>query len=82
MKAEEETRLVEYASQESKEHEHAQLKVEEGFPFALEARQRAGEEDLGIKAEESRLKSEAVDQACLKDNEEYQISEEASLKAE
>ena len=40
------------------------------------------EEDLGLKAEESILKSEADEQARLKAEEEYQISEEANLKSE
>ena len=59
MKAEEEERLVEDARQEEKEHGPAQLKVEEGVSLAIEARRRAEEEDLGLKAEESRLKYEA-----------------------
>ena len=60
MKAEEESRLVEDARQEAKEneHAHAQLKVEEGVRLALEARRRAEEDYLGLKAEEARLKSE------------------------
>ena len=40
------------------------------------------EDDLGLKAEDARLKSEAEEQACLKSKEEYQIAEEARLKAE
>ena len=40
------------------------------------------EEDLGLKAEEARLKYEAEEQACLKAKEEDQIAEEARLKAE
>ena len=67
MKAEEEARLVEDARNEAKENEHTQLKVEEGVRLALEARQRVEEEDLGLKAEEARLKSEAEEQACFKD---------------
>ena len=82
MKAEEEELLVKYARQEAKEHEHAQLKVEEGFRLALEARRRVEEEDLGLKAEKVRLKSEAEEQARFKDEEEAQISEEERLKAE
>ena len=58
MKAEEEARLVKDARQEAKENEHTQLKLEEGVRLALEARQRVEEEDLGLKAEEARLKSE------------------------
>ena len=42
----------------------------------------AEEEDLGLKAEEVRLKSEAEEQARLKAKEEAQIAEEARLKAE
>ena len=38
-------------------------------------------EDLWIKAEEARLKSEAEEQARLKAKEEDQIAEEARLKA-
>ena len=53
MKAEEEARLVKDARQESKGREHTQLKVEEGVLLALEARRKAEEEDLGIKAEEA-----------------------------
>ena len=82
MKAEEEARLVENARQEAKENEHAQLKVEEGVLLALEARRRADKEDLRLKAEEARLKSETEEQARLKAEEEYQIAEEARLKAE
>ena len=59
MKAEEEAHIVEDARQEAKENEHAQLKVEEGVRLSLEARRKAEEEDLGLKAEEARLKSEA-----------------------
>ena len=59
MKAEEEACLIEDARKEAKENEHAQLKVEEGVRLALEARRRAEEEDLGLKAEDARLKSEA-----------------------
>ena len=72
MKAEEEARLFEYARKEAKDHEYAQLKVEEGVRLALEARWRAEEEDLGLKAEEARLKSESEEQARLKAEEEYQ----------
>ena len=82
MKSKEEARLVEDASQEAKKHEHAQMKVEEGVHIALEARRRSEEEYLGLKDEYARLKSEAEDQACLKDEEEDQISVEARLKAE
>ena len=57
------------------------LKVEEVICLALEARRRVEEEDLGIKAEEARLKSEAKDQARLKAEEEDQIAEKSSLKA-
>ena len=77
MKAEEEARLVEDAKQESKENEHEQLKVEEGFCLALEARWRAEKEDLGIEAEEARLKSEAEEQARLKAEEEVRLVEDA-----
>ena len=59
MKSEEEARLIEDARQESKEHDHAQLKVEEGVCLALEARLRVEEEDLGLKDEEAWLKYEA-----------------------
>ena len=82
MNAEEEARLVEDASQEAKENEHAQLKVEEGVCLSLEARRKAEEEDLGLKAEEERLKYEADEQARLKAEEEYKIAEEARLKPE
>ena len=76
MKAEEEARLAEYARNEAKDNEHAQLKVEEGVVrLTLEAIWRAEEEDLGIKAKEVRLKSEAEEQARLKDEEEDQIPE-------
>ena len=54
-----ETCLVEDARQESKEHDHAQLKVEEGVCLVLEERLRDEEEDFGINAEEARLKYEA-----------------------
>ena len=37
--------------QEAKENEHAQLKVEEWVRLALEARRRAEEDNLGLKAE-------------------------------
>ena len=47
-----------------------QLKVEEGVRLYLEARQRADEEDLGLKNEDARLKSEAEEQARLKAEEE------------
>ena len=70
MKAEEEARLVEDTSKEAKENEHAQLKVEEGVRLALEARRRAEEGDLGLKAEEARLKSESEEKALLKAEEE------------
>ena len=66
MKAEEEARFVEDARLEAKDNEHTQLKVEEGVRLALEVRRRSEEEDLGIKAEEARLKSEAEEQARLK----------------
>ena len=42
---------------------------------------RAEEENLGLKAEEARLKAEAEEQACLKAEEEAQIAEEARLKS-
>ena len=45
-------------------------------------RRRAEEEDLGINAEEARLKYEAEYQAILKAEEEDQISEEEKLKPE
>ena len=76
LKSEEEARIVEDTRQEAKEHEHAQLKVEEGVRRVLEARRRAEEEDLGLKAEEARLKSDSEDQAHLKAEEEDQIAEE------
>ena len=82
MKAEEEARLVEDARQEANENEHAQLNIEEGVRLALYERWRAEEEDLGLNAEEARLKSEAEEQARLKAKEEDQIAEEARLKAE
>ena len=82
MKLEEKARLVKDARQEAKYCENAQLKVEKGVCLSLEARRRAEEEDLGLKAEESRLKSEAEDQAHLKAEEEDQISEKARLKSE
>ena len=66
MKVEEEEHLVKGTRQEAKENEYAQLKVEEGVRLALEVRQSAEEEDLGIKAEEARLKYEAEEQARLK----------------
>ena len=43
---------------------------------------RAEEEDLGIKAEEARLKAESEYQALLKAEEESQSAEEARLKVE
>ena len=55
MKAEEEACLSEDARNEAQENEHAQLKVEEGVRLALEARQRAEEEDLGLKAKKSEI---------------------------
>ena len=58
------------------------MKLEEGVWIFLEARRRAEEKDLGLKAEDARLKSEAEEQARLKAEEEAQISEEAGLKAE
>ena len=51
-------------------HGRKKRKVEEGVRFTLEARWRVEEEDLGLKAEEERLKSEAEDQARLKAEEE------------
>ena len=51
MKAEEEARLVEGARQEAKENEHGRLNVEGGVRLALEARRRAEEEAVGLKAE-------------------------------
>ena len=59
MKAEEEARIFKDARKEAKENEHAQLKVEEGVRLSLEVRRWAEEEDLGLKAEEARLESEA-----------------------
>ena len=59
MKAEEEERLVEKTRQQEKDHEHVQLKVEEGDRPALESIRRAEEEDLGLNTEEARLKYEA-----------------------
>ena len=52
-----------------------QLKVEEGVRLALEAKRRAEEEDLGLKAEEARVKSETEEQARLKAEEEDKIAE-------
>ena len=66
MNSEEEARLVKYASQEAKEHGHAQLKIEEGVHLALKTRRRVEEEGLGLKAEDARLESEAEEQAHLK----------------
>ena len=43
---------------------------------------RAEEEDLGINAEESRLKYDAEEPVCLKAEEEAQIAEETRLKSE
>ena len=51
MKAEEEECLVEDASQEAKEYENLQLKIEERVHLAFEARGRAEEEDSGLNAE-------------------------------
>ena len=65
MKSEEEARLVKDASKEAKEHDNVQLKAEEGFRLALEARRRVEEEDLGLNAEEARLKYEAEEHARL-----------------
>ena len=81
LKEEEEECLVEDARQEAKEHWHAQLRIEEGVCLTLEARRRAEEEDLGLKAKEARLEYEAENQAHLKAEEDYQISDEASLEA-
>ena len=58
-----------------------QLKVEEGVRLAHEARHSAEEDCLGIKAEEARLESESEEQARLKAEEEYEITEEARLNA-
>ena len=66
LKAEEEAHLFEDARQEAKEHDNAQLKVEEGVRLALEVIRKAEEEDLGIKAEEAWLKYEAEEHARLK----------------
>ena len=74
MKAGEEARLDKDARKEAKENEHAQLKVEEGFRLALEARRRGEEEDLGLKSEEARLKSEAEEQERLKEEEESRLA--------
>ena len=41
----------ENGKQEAKDHGHARLKVEEGVRLNLEARRRAEEEDLWLKAE-------------------------------
>ena len=82
MKLEEEALHVEDAMQESKEHEHAQLKVKEGVRLDLEVGRRAEEEDLGLKDEEAWLKYDAEEQTRLKAEEEDQIAEEARLKAE
>ena len=56
LKAEEEARLVENSSHESKEREYAKLKVEERVRLSLEVRQRAQEWYLGLNAEKARLK--------------------------
>ena len=56
MKAEEEALLVEDARQEAEEHEHVQLKVEEGVRLALEVRRRAEEEDFGLKAKDAEIR--------------------------
>ena len=82
MNSEEEASIVKYKNKEAKEHEHAQLKVEEGVCLALEAKRRAEEEYLGLNPEETRLKNEADDHARLKAEEEDQISEEEILKVE
>ena len=82
MNSEEEASIVKYKNKEAKEHEHAQLKVEEGVYLALEMRRRAEEEDLGLKAEEARLKFGVEEQVILKAEEEDKIAEEARLKSE
>ena len=56
MKSEEEARHVKYARQEAKEHDHAQLKLEEGVRLSLEARRREEDEDLRLNAEDTGLK--------------------------
>ena len=58
------------------------MKVEEEVRLTLEAKQISKEEDLGIKAEEARLKVEAEEQARLKAEEDAQITDEASLRSE
>ena len=45
-------------------------------------RRRAEEEDLGLKAEEARLKYGLEEQVVLKAEEEDKIAEEARLKSE
>ena len=82
MKSEEEARFVKDARQETKEHEHAQLNIEEGVRLTLEVGHRGEKEDLVMKAEETRMKYEAEKQVCLNAEEEDQIAEEARLKAE
>ena len=82
MYAEEEARLVKDKRNKAREHGHAQMKVEEGVFLALESRRRSEKEDLGLKYEEARLKSEAEEQVRLKDEVEDQIAEEARLKSE
>ena len=52
-----------------------QLKVQERVRLALEARRRAEEEDIWLKAEDARLKSESEEHASLKAEEEDQIAE-------
>ena len=42
------------------------MKVEEAVRLALEARRRVEEEDLGLKAEYARLKSEAEEKASFR----------------
>ena len=66
LNSEEEACLVKDARKEAKEHDHDQLNLEEGVRLALETRQRAEEEYLGLKDEEERLKSDSDEQACLK----------------
>ena len=52
LNSEEEACLVKDARKEAKEHDHDQLNLEEGVRLALETRQRAEEEYLGLKDEE------------------------------
>ena len=57
-------------------------RYKKGYNPPLESRRRKEQEDLGMKAEEVRLKADAEEQAHLKAEEEAQIAEEARLKSE